>query len=67
MQITGIMSVVSIIGAIFLYLGITLIFLVMIFTVLKHIQRNYRPSWTFLDYVSVGYMEHLYRKYIKRS
>ena len=61
------MSVLGVVGGFFVYLGIALIFLVMIFTVLKHIQRNYRPNWTWLDYVSVGYLEHLYRKYIKKS
>lgn len=61
------MGVVSVIGAVFLFLGIILVFLVIIFTVLKHLQRNYYPNWKFLDYVSVGYLEHLYKKYIKRE
>jgi len=49
-------------------LGLLLIFLVILFSILKHIQRTYfQESWKFLDYVSVGYVEHLYKKYIKRS
>jgi hypothetical protein len=49
-------------------LGLLLIFLVIFFSVLKHFQRTrFQESWKFLDYVSVGYIEHLYKKYIKRS
>jgi hypothetical protein len=49
-------------------LGLLLIFLVILFSVLKHFQRTrFQESWKFLDYVSVGYFEHLYKKYIKRS
>jgi len=48
-------------------LGLLLVFLVIIFSTLKHLQRTRFPNWTFLDYVSVGYVEHLYKKYIKKS
>lgn len=53
-------------GIVFFSLGILLVLLVILFSFLKYLQRNYYPKWTFLDYVSVGYFEHLYRKYIKR-
>ena len=47
-------------------LGLLLLVVVMIFSFLKHLQRTRYPNWKFLDYFSVGYLEHLYKKYIKR-
>ncbi len=34
---------------------------------LKALKKDRFPNWTFLDYLSVGYVEHLYTKYIKRQ
>lgn len=62
------MNVFIIFCIILFSLGLLLIFLVILFSILKYIQRTYfQESWKFLDYVSVGYIEHLYKKYIKRS
>ena len=47
--------------ALFLILGIVF------FTIVKHYQRKYYPTWKFPDYVSVGYAEYLYRKFVKRD
>jgi len=46
--------------------AIFLVFMVMIFSFLKQLKKDRFPNWKFLDYVSVGYLEHLYKKYIKR-
>lgn len=47
--------------AILLFLG------VLFFSYLKYLKRTYYPNWKFPDYVSVGYAEYLYKKYVKRS
>ncbi|WP_184545794.1 hypothetical protein [Mucilaginibacter sp. FT3.2] len=54
-------------GAILLFLAIFLIVAIIFFSVVKYIQRRYYPKWKFPDYISVGYAEYLYKKYIKRS
>jgi hypothetical protein len=46
--------------AILLFLG------VLFFSYLKYLKRTYYPNWKFPDYISVGYAEYLYKKYIKR-
>jgi hypothetical protein len=61
------MDIVVILGAILLGLGILLIAAILFFSGVKYIQRRYYPTWKFPDYISVGYAEYLYRKYIKRS
>ncbi len=47
--------------AILLFLG------VLFFSYLKYLKRTYYPNWKFPDYISVGYAEYLYKKYIKRA
>ncbi|HZY35933.1 MAG TPA: hypothetical protein VFE53_04750 [Mucilaginibacter sp.] len=47
--------------AILLFLG------VLFFSYLKYLKRTYYPNWKFPDYISVGYAEYLYKKYIKRT
>jgi len=37
---------------------------VIFFSLAKLLKRNYFHNWKILDYVSVGYAEHLYKKYI---
>jgi hypothetical protein len=54
-------------GAILLSLGILLIVAILFFSLLKYIKKNYYPNWKFPDYISVGYAEYLYKKYIKRE
>lgn len=34
---------------------------------LKFLKNKYHFSWNFLDYISVGYFDHLVAKYIKRA
>jgi len=60
------MNIFVLLGIILFAIGLALIFLVIIFSTLKHLKKNYYPNWKYLDYVSVGYFEHLYRKFIKR-
>ena len=40
---------------------------IVFFSLLKYIKKNYYPNWKFPDYVSVGYAEYLYHKFIKRD
>lgn len=61
------MDIVVILGTILLSLGILLIAAILFFSAVKYIQRQYYPKWKFPDYISVGYAEYLYKKYIKRS
>jgi len=51
---------------ILMVLGLLLLLGVLIFSFLKYLQRTRYPHWKFLDFVSVGYLEHLYKKYVKR-
>jgi len=44
-----------------------LVFFTMIISWLKGLQKTHYPSWTFLNYISVGYLKHLFLKYIKKS
>ena len=37
------------------------------FSFLKWIKRAYYPNWKFPDYISVGYAEYLYHKFIKKD
>jgi len=48
-------------------IAIVLIFVVIILSTLKQFRREGKLSWNFLDYFSVGYLEHLYIKYIKKQ
>lgn len=48
-------------------LAILLLVGTMVFSFLKNLQRTRYPHWTFLDYISVGYVRHLYLKYILRK
>jgi hypothetical protein len=48
-------------------LGVILIIGVLFFGYLKHLKKTRFPNWKFPDYISVGYAEYLYNKYIKRS
>ena len=32
---------------------------------LKQLKKNHIPAWKFLDYISVGHLEHLVNKHIK--
>ena len=47
--------------AILLFLG------VLFFSYIKYLKRTYYPNWKFPDYISVGYAEYLYKKYIRRT
>ena len=48
-------------------LGVILILGVLFFGYLKHLKKTRYPNWKFPDYISVGYAEYLYDKYIKRT
>jgi len=48
-------------------LAILLLVGTMVISWLKQLQRTRFHSWTFLDYISVDYIKHLYLKYIKRQ
>jgi hypothetical protein len=61
------MSFIIAFAAILLSLGVFLIVALLFFSMLKHIKKRYYPNWKFPDYISVGYAEYLYKKYIKRD
>jgi hypothetical protein len=48
-------------------LAVFLLIVVMILSFLKSLKNDRFPKWKFLDYFSVGYIEHLYIKYILRK
>ncbi len=56
-----------IIGIILLSLAGLLILGIIFFSFLKYLKREYFPNWKFPDYISVGYAEYLYHKFIKRD
>jgi hypothetical protein len=61
------MNVFTILGSILLSFAIILILGVIFFSYLKYIKKRYYPTWKFPDYISVGYAEYLYRKFIKKD
>ena len=46
--------------AVLLFIG------VLFFSFLKYLKKTYFPKWKFPDYISVGYADYLYRKFIKK-
>jgi hypothetical protein len=60
------MNIYLILLIVLMCLGVLLLLGVMFFSFLKHLKKTRYPNWKFPDYVSVGYAEHLYKKYIKR-
>jgi hypothetical protein len=38
---------------------------VIFFGFLKYLKKNYFPAWKFPDYISVGYAEYLYKRFIQ--
>ncbi|WP_354430915.1 MULTISPECIES: hypothetical protein [unclassified Mucilaginibacter] len=61
------MSLFSIFCIVLLGMSITLILGIAFFSYLKYIKRRYYPNWKFPDYISVGYAEYLYHKFIKKD
>jgi hypothetical protein len=61
------MGVLVIAGVVLLSLAAILILGIIFFSFLKYIKRKYYPNWKFPDYVSVGYAEYLYHKFIKKD
>ncbi|MDB5007642.1 MAG: hypothetical protein JWQ84_918 [Mucilaginibacter sp.] len=61
------MDTLIIFAKILMSLAIILFLGVLFFSYLKYLKRTYWPNWKFPDYVSVGYAEYLYKKYIKRE
>ena len=61
------MKTIALLGTIFFMLAIILILGVMFFSYLKYIKKRYYPTWKFPDYISVGYADYLYHKFIKRD
>ena len=59
------MNVIILVVQVFLGIGVVLFLAATILAFLKSLKKDYFPQWKFLDYFSVGYVEHLYIKYIK--
>lgn len=47
--------------------GVILILGVLFFSYLKYLKKTRYPNWKFPDYISVGYAQYLFNKYIKRT
>ena len=60
------MHYIVIIGIVGISLGIALVLIVVVLGSMKDLKREDKLDWKFLDYFSVGYLVHLYRKFIKR-
>lgn len=39
---------------------------VLFFSYIKYLKRTHFPKWKFPDYISVGYAEYLYKKYVAK-
>ncbi len=61
------MHIFNTIGLIFLALALLLIAGTLFFSTLKTLKKRRFHNWTFLDYISVGYLDYLFRRYIKRE
>ena len=61
------MGVLVTAGVVLLSLAAILILGIIFFSFLKYIKKQYYPHWKFPDYVSVGYAEYLYHKFIKKD
>nr|WP_184542647.1 hypothetical protein [Mucilaginibacter sp. FT3.2]MBB6230136.1 hypothetical protein [Mucilaginibacter sp. FT3.2] len=61
------MNPMAIFCIILLAISSLLIIGIVFFSILKWIKRTYYPTWKFPDYASVGYVEYLFHKYIKRD
>jgi len=59
------MSYFASFAVILLGFALLLILGVLFFGTLKGVKKRYYPNWKFPDYISVGYVEYLYRKFIK--
>ena len=60
------MSTTVILFEVLMGLGVVFFIIVLILSFLKKLKKDRFPQWKFLDYFSVGYLDHLYKKYIKR-
>jgi hypothetical protein len=61
------MNAMAIFCIVLLTISSLLIFGIIFFSILKWIKKNYYPNWKFPDYASVGYMEYLFHKFIKKD
>jgi hypothetical protein len=61
------MEALVVAGWVLLSLASILILGIIFFSFLKYIKKQYYPNWKFPDYVSVGYAEYLYHKFIKKD
>jgi hypothetical protein len=61
------MSILIFLVKVLMILGVILFVGVLFFSYLKYLKKTRFPNWKFPDYISVGYAEYLYKKYIKRG
>jgi uncharacterized membrane protein YbhN (UPF0104 family) len=61
------MNPMAIFCIVLLVISSLLILGIIFFSILKYIKKRYYPTWKFPDYVSVGYAEYLYHKFIKKD
>ncbi|HVW95827.1 MAG TPA: hypothetical protein VHA56_07650 [Mucilaginibacter sp.] len=61
------MNILLIFVTTLMILGAILCIGVLFFSYLKYLKKTRYPNWKFPDYISVGYLEYLYNKFIKRT
>ncbi|MDO3640961.1 hypothetical protein [Mucilaginibacter sp. L3T2-6] len=61
------MNILLIFVTMLMILGATLFVGVLFFSYLKYLKKTRYPNWKFPDYISVGYAEYLYNKFIRKN
>ncbi|MGN6394652.1 MAG: hypothetical protein ACTHMI_03750 [Mucilaginibacter sp.] len=61
------MNILLIFVTVLMILGATLFVGVLFFSYLKYLKKTRYPNWKFPDYISVGYAEYLYNKFIRKN
>lgn len=61
------MNILLVFVKVLMILGAILCIGVLFFSYLKYLKKTRYPNWKFPDYISVGYAEYLYSKFIKKN
>jgi len=61
------MNILLVFVKVLMLLGAILCIGVLFFGYLKYLKKTRYPNWKFPDYISVGYAEYLYNKFIKKN
>ena len=61
------MNILLVFVKVLMLLGAILCLGVLFFGYLKYLKKTRYPNWKFPDYISVGYAEYLYNKFIRKN